>query len=184
MKESTKNYLMELLKQDIEVNSDLPELKQALRDLEKVEVEAIKPNHDRQALHKMMDALEGYKKAYNDLREAWEKYDINQTESINYYPYSCSFDEVDVSEWCDNTIKELDEIDYPYVGVFKKDYYFGADVQIYINPRDSYTMALLKIGGENSFKWWIELDIVTYDVNEALKESKKEQYQCQGYSES
>jgi len=180
----TKEYLIDFIKVDIESNPDIQELKQYLEDVEALEVEEIKPNHDTVALHNMIDALEGYKKAYNDLREAWEKYDINQTESINYYPYSCSFDEVDVTEWCDNTMKELDEIDYPYYGLFKNDSYFGADVEVYIHPRESYTRALFKIGGDNSFKWWFDLDICTNDVKEAFKESKKDKYQGYGYSES
>lgn len=184
MNQKTKEYIMDLLKTDIEVNPDVGFIKDMYYEIESIPVE---PNHNTKALHKMIDALEGFKEAYNNVLEAWSEYDINETESIELYPFVTSFDEINVSEWVDSTMKELNEIDYPYIGLYKNDSYYCSDVRVFIQPMQSYsyTRALFIMNSDIlNQKWWVDLDIVTSDTKEALEESKKEKYYCSGYSET
>jgi hypothetical protein len=59
---------------------------------------------------KLVAALRQLKEAHENLNAAWvEKSDtdLNDTESIRFYPFHRSFDELKVTTWCDETIKEL-----------------------------------------------------------------------------
>lgn len=56
---------------------------------------------------KMIKALKNLKRAYYEVLEAWEETDLNDTESIKKYPFEKSFNELDLVEWIEETIKEL-----------------------------------------------------------------------------
>lgn len=58
---------------------------------------------------KMVEALKNLKRAYYEVLEAWEtEIDLNDTESIEKYPFTESFDELDLVEWIEATIEELE----------------------------------------------------------------------------
>ena len=57
----------------------------------------------------MIEALKNLKRAYYEVLKAWEKTDLNKTESIKKYPFEKSFDELGLVEWIEETIKELGE---------------------------------------------------------------------------
>lgn len=56
---------------------------------------------------KMIKALKNLKRAYYEVLEAWEETDLNETKSIRKYPFERSFNELDLIEWIEETIKEL-----------------------------------------------------------------------------
>ena len=56
---------------------------------------------------KMIKALENLKRAYYEVLEAWEDTDLNETKSIEKYPFERSFDELRLVEWIEATIEEL-----------------------------------------------------------------------------
>jgi hypothetical protein len=58
--------------------------------------------------NELINALQEFKNAYNNLLDQWLKNDVlNETESIKLYPFNNSFDELEINEWIDNTITEL-----------------------------------------------------------------------------
>lgn len=58
--------------------------------------------------NELINALQEFRNAYNGLLEQWLKNDVlNETESIKLYPFDKSFDELEINEWIDNTIAEL-----------------------------------------------------------------------------
>ena len=57
----------------------------------------------------MIKALENLKRAYYEVLEAWEDTDLNETKSIEKYPFERSFDELGLVEWIEATIEELEE---------------------------------------------------------------------------
>lgn len=58
--------------------------------------------------NELINALQEFKNAYNNLLDQWLKNDVlNETESIKLYPFNKSFDELEINEWIDNTITEL-----------------------------------------------------------------------------
>ena len=63
-------------------------------------------NYQKQAAE-MIAALANFRDAYKQLLNAWELYDINNTTSIQKYPFEKSFDELTIVEWCNETIDEL-----------------------------------------------------------------------------
>ncbi len=56
---------------------------------------------------KMIKALKNLKRAYYEVLEAWEETDLNETKSISKYPFERSFNELNLVEWIEETIKEL-----------------------------------------------------------------------------
>jgi len=57
---------------------------------------------------KMIKALENLKRAYYEVLSEWENTDLNETESIEKYPFERSFDELGLVEWIEATIEELE----------------------------------------------------------------------------
>lgn len=57
---------------------------------------------------KMVKALENLKRAYYEVLEAWEDTDLNETKSIEKYPFKRSFDQLGLVEWIEATIEELE----------------------------------------------------------------------------
>ena len=57
--------------------------------------------------NELINALQEFKNAYNNLLNQWFKNDLNETESIKLYPFNKSFDELEINEWIDSTITEL-----------------------------------------------------------------------------
>lgn len=58
--------------------------------------------------NELINALQEFKNAYNNLLDQWLKNDVlNETESIKLYPFNNSFDELEINEWIDRTITEL-----------------------------------------------------------------------------
>ncbi len=58
--------------------------------------------------YELTNALQEFKNAYNNLLNQWLKNDVlNETESIGLYPFNKSFDELEIDEWIDKTITEL-----------------------------------------------------------------------------
>lgn len=58
----------------------------------------------------MLVALFRFKDAYNDLLEEIQRIDscdLNELDAISKYPFDKSFDELEVAEWVDATMKEL-----------------------------------------------------------------------------
>lgn len=58
-------------------------------------------------MEKTIKTLENFKKAYLELIDEFEKANLNELDSIRFYPFQRSFDEYDVQKWIDETIKEL-----------------------------------------------------------------------------
>jgi hypothetical protein len=59
---------------------------------------------------KMVKALSKLKEAYYEVLKAWEtEIDLNETESIEKYPFEKSFDDLGLVEWIEETIEELGE---------------------------------------------------------------------------
>ena len=56
---------------------------------------------------KMVKALNKLKESYYEVLEAWEETDLNETKSISKYPFESSFNELNLVEWIEETIKEL-----------------------------------------------------------------------------
>lgn len=57
---------------------------------------------------KLITALRLLKEAHEQITEIWcSEVDLNETRAIMHYPYSKSFDELNVPMWCEETIKEL-----------------------------------------------------------------------------
>jgi hypothetical protein len=54
---------------------------------------------------KTINALKDFRKAYINLVENWNI--LNGTESIKLYPFEKSFDELEVINWIDETLKEI-----------------------------------------------------------------------------
>jgi hypothetical protein len=58
--------------------------------------------------NELINALQEFKNAYNNLLDQWFKNDVlNETESIKLYPFNNSFDELEINKWIDSTITEL-----------------------------------------------------------------------------
>lgn len=58
--------------------------------------------------NELINALQEFKNAYNNLLDQWLKNDVlNETESIKLYPFNNSFDELEINEWIDRTITDL-----------------------------------------------------------------------------
>jgi len=58
--------------------------------------------------NELINALQEFKNAYNNLLDQWLKNDVlNEAESIKLYPFNNSFDELEINEWIDRTITEL-----------------------------------------------------------------------------
>ena len=57
---------------------------------------------------KMVNALNKLKEAYYEVLEAWEEVDLNELESIEKYPFERSFDQLELVEWIEATIEELE----------------------------------------------------------------------------
>lgn len=58
--------------------------------------------------NELINALQEFKNAYNNLLDQWLKNDVlNETKSIKLYPFNNSFDELEINEWIDRTITEL-----------------------------------------------------------------------------
>lgn len=57
---------------------------------------------------KMIEALKNLKRAYYEVLEAWEDTDLNETKSIEKYPFERSFDQLGLVEWIEATIEELE----------------------------------------------------------------------------
>ena len=58
--------------------------------------------------NELINALQEFKNAYNNLLDQWLKNDVlNETESIKLYPFNNSFDELEINKWIDSTITEL-----------------------------------------------------------------------------
>ena len=54
--------------------------------------------------------LENFRMAYEELMSEWMENDeinLNETKSINLYPFHKSFDELGISEWIKSTVNEL-----------------------------------------------------------------------------
>jgi tRNA A37 threonylcarbamoyladenosine biosynthesis protein TsaE len=67
-------------------------------------------NHDyskQERAAEMITALTNFRDAYRKLLDAWELYDLNDTEAIQKYPFEKSFDELTIVEWCNETINEI-----------------------------------------------------------------------------
>lgn len=62
------------------------------------------------SLASLLSALLAFENAYMNLNNAWDSVGdatLNELEAIALYPFSKSFDELQISEWIDATIKEL-----------------------------------------------------------------------------
>lgn len=59
-------------------------------------------------MKEMIEALKNLKKAYYDVLTAWENVDLNETKSIEKYPFERSFDQLGLVEWIEATIEELE----------------------------------------------------------------------------
>ena len=55
----------------------------------------------------IITALINFRDAYRRLLDAWELYDLNDTEAIQKYPFEKGFDELAIVEWCNETIDEI-----------------------------------------------------------------------------
>lgn len=66
----------------------------------------------RSAIKEVINKLDGFKRAYNGLLNAWcltqsMDIDFNMLEAINSYPFEKSFDEYNVDDWVDEMVREL-----------------------------------------------------------------------------
>ena len=71
----------------------------------KLQVTNFRSKQERTA--EMITALTNFRDAYRKLLDAWELYDLNDTEAIQKYPFEKSFDELTIVEWCNETINEI-----------------------------------------------------------------------------
>ena len=55
----------------------------------------------------MVTALANFRDAYEKLLDTWDLYDLNDTEAIGNYPFEESFDELPITDWCNETINEI-----------------------------------------------------------------------------
>lgn len=55
----------------------------------------------------MVTALANFRDAYEKLLDTWDLYDLNDTEAIGNYPFEKSFDELPITDWCNETINEI-----------------------------------------------------------------------------
>ena len=59
-------------------------------------------------MREMIEPLKNLKRAYYEVLEAWENVDLNETKSIEKYPFERSFDQLGLVEWIEATIEELE----------------------------------------------------------------------------
>lgn len=65
-------------------------------------------NLSREEIDKTIKCLKDYKKAHFNLLEVFYSNEIlNLCDSLKYYPFNQSFDDIDVDTWIDETIAEI-----------------------------------------------------------------------------
>lgn len=86
-------------KSDKVLNNDLIIKANIFKDIIRAEKDQVEPT---------IQSLLKFKEAYYELLETWYENDIlDQTESLKIYPFHISFDELNVAEWVDSTVEEI-----------------------------------------------------------------------------
>lgn len=87
------------LSSDKVLNNDLIIKANIFKDIIRAEKDQVEPT---------IQSLLKFKEAYYELLKTWYENDIlDQTESLKIYPFHISFDELNVAEWVDSTVEEI-----------------------------------------------------------------------------